>query len=113
MTKPVPAKRTGRETDMHPRDFANETALNDYAELHGLDCLWEGTNGFRKRRRLAFLSPGQYHLVTVQTEHGTRSALLFSRVIRRAEVETSHRVPHVLKRERLPTKTAKPNGQKD
>lgn len=98
---------------MHPREFADEDALNDYAELHGLEFLWEGTNGFRKRRRLAFLSPGQYHIATVQTEHGTRTALLFSSAIRRAEVEISHRVPHVLKRERLLAKSAKPTSLKN
>jgi gamma-glutamyl:cysteine ligase YbdK (ATP-grasp superfamily) len=96
---------------MHPREFADENALNDYAERHGLECLWEGTNGFRKRRRLASLSPGQYHLATVQTAYGIRTALLFSRTIRRAEVEISHRVPHVLKRKRLTARMAKRNGQ--
>ena len=96
---------------MHLREFADENALNDYAELHGLECLWEGTNGFRKRRRLALLSPGQYHLTTVQTEHGIRTALLFSRIIRRAEVEISHRVSHVLKCERLTARMAKRNSQ--
>jgi hypothetical protein len=84
--------KVSKAADMHPREFADENALNDYAELHSLECLWEGTNGFCKRRRLAFLSPGQYHLATVQTEHGTRSALLFSRLIRRTDVETRSRV---------------------
>ena len=99
--------------EMHPREFPDENALNNYAELHGLEFLWEGTNGFRKRRRLAFLSPGQYHIATVQTENGTRTALLFSSAIRRAEVEISHRVPHVLKRERLLAKSAKPTSLKN
>jgi hypothetical protein len=98
---------------MHPREFVDENALNDYAELHGLEFLWEGTNGFRERRRLAFLSPGQYHIATVQTKHSTRTVLLFSSAIRRAEVEISHRVPHVLKRERPLAKITKPSSIKN
>jgi hypothetical protein len=92
-------------------EFTDQKALQDYAELHGLEYVWEGTRGFRKRRRLALLSPRDYHLATVQTELGTRSVLLFSRAIGRAEVEISHRVSHVLKRERLTARMAKRNGQ--
>jgi hypothetical protein len=74
------------------REFADENALNNYAELHGLECLREGTSGFRKRRRLARVSPEYYQLATVGTGRRIRRVLLFSSTIQRAELETSRRV---------------------
>jgi hypothetical protein len=34
-------------------EFTDQKALRDYAELHGLQYVWEGTSEFRKRRHLA------------------------------------------------------------
>ena len=73
-------------------EFADQKALQDYAELHRLEYVWEGTSGFRKRRRLALVSPGHYQLATVGPGHRIRHVLLFSSAIQRAELETSRRV---------------------
>jgi hypothetical protein len=72
--------------------FADQKALRDYAELHGLEYVWEGTPEFRKRRRLVRVSPEHYQLTTVGTEHRIRRVLLFSSAIQRAELETARRV---------------------
>ena len=73
-------------------EFIDQKALQDYAELHGLQYVWEGTSGFRKRRRLARVSPEHYQLATVGTEHRIRRVLLFASAIHRAEFETNRRV---------------------
>ena len=73
-------------------EFIDQKALQDYAELHGLQCVWEGTSGFRKRRRLARVSPEHYQLATVGIEHRIRRVLLFPSAIQRAELEASRRV---------------------
>jgi hypothetical protein len=73
-------------------EFADQKALQDYAELHGLEYEWEGTSAFRKRRRLARVSPERYQLAAVRTEHGIRRVLLFASAIQRAELETRRRV---------------------
>jgi hypothetical protein len=74
-------------------DLIGDTrALPDQARAHPVQCQ-------------------QIHLLR-RLVHGTRSALLFSRTIRHAEVEISHRVPHVLKHERLPAKTAKSTAKR-
>ena len=73
-------------------EFADQKTLQDYAELHGLEYAWEGTSAFRKRRRLAHVSPEHYQLAAVRTEHGIRRVLLFPSAIQRAELETRRRV---------------------
>jgi hypothetical protein len=73
-------------------EFADQKALQDYTELHGLEYVWEGTSEFRKRRRLARASPEHYQLATVRTEHGIKRVLLFASAIQRAELETRRRV---------------------
>ena len=73
-------------------EFADQKALQDYAELHGLQYVWEGTSEFRKRRRLARVSPEHYQLAAVRTEHGIGRVLLFPSAIQRAELEASRRV---------------------
>ena len=73
-------------------EFADQKTLQDYAELHGLEYAWEGTSAFRKRRRLARVSPEHYQLATVGTEHRIGRVLPFSSAIQRAEIETRRRV---------------------
>jgi hypothetical protein len=73
-------------------EFIDQKALQDYAQLYGFKYVWEGTSEFRKRRRLALVSPGQYQLTTVGPGHRIRQVLLFSSAIQRAELETRRRV---------------------
>jgi hypothetical protein len=61
-------------------EFANQQAFRDYADAHDLAYLWEGTNAFAMRWRLAQLSqPGTYELVEVRTKRGVTRAHLFSK----------------------------------
>jgi acyl carrier protein phosphodiesterase len=66
-------------------EFADQNALQNYAELHGLAYMWEGMAAFRKR--LATLAPEQYELVEVRTKRGVTRALLFPNAILQAEFE--------------------------
>jgi hypothetical protein len=68
---------------MHPERFPGFAVLQKYAECHGLEFVWEGTNAFAKRRHS--LSPDQFEIVEVQTTRGTSRALLFSKDILVAE----------------------------
>ena len=82
-----PVKREAEE-DWGPvtSKFENQKALQDYAEAHDLEYVWEGMNAFAKRWRLARLAqPGTYELVEVQTKRGINRALLFPKAILRAE----------------------------
>jgi hypothetical protein len=72
-------------------EFIDRKALQDYAQLYGFKYVWEGTSEFRKRRRLALVSPGHYQLATVGPGHRIRHVLLFSSAIQRAELETRDR----------------------
>ena len=72
-------------------EFIDQKALQDYAQLYGFKYVWEGTSEFRKRRRLALVSPGHYQLATVGPGHRIRHVLLFSSAIQRAELETRDR----------------------
>jgi hypothetical protein len=68
------------------REFANQKALRDYANIHGLAYEYEYTHAFAKRQRL--LSPEQYEIVEVRTSRGGVSrVMLFSKAIRQAEWE--------------------------
>jgi hypothetical protein len=92
---------------MQPGEFANQSEFRDYADAHDLAYVWEGTNAFAKRWRLAQLSrPGEYHLVEVSTKRGRTKALLFPRAILRAEFEANAPLRKALeiKRERLRAK---------
>jgi hypothetical protein len=92
---------------MQRGEFANQSELRDYADAHDLAYVWEGTNAFAKRWRLAELSrPGEYHLVEVSTKRGRTKALLFPRAILRAESEadTPLREALEIKRQRLRAK---------
>jgi len=61
-----------------PGPFANQKALQEYADAHGLTYVWEGMRAFPKRWRLAQLvQPGIYELVEVRTRRGVTRALLF------------------------------------
>ena len=90
-------------------EFANQKALQDYAESHGLAYVWEGMNAFAKRWRLAQLSrPGKYELVEVRTKRGITKALLFSKAILQAEFEAEapFREALAIKRARLRARRA-------
>ena len=83
------------------RDFADEKALQNYVKLHDLVYLCEGTRPFAMR--FAQLSPGQCEVVSVKTRRGWRRALLFRKVLLRAEweAETPPREAPTMKRQRL------------
>ena len=60
---------------MQKGEFANQQALQDYADAHGLAYVWEGMNAFAKRWHLAQLAqPGTYELVEVRTRRGMTKA---------------------------------------
>ena len=68
------------------RQFDSQTVLQEYAESHDLEYVWEGMNAFAKRWRLAQLAqPGTYELVEVRTRRGTTRALLFPKAISREQ----------------------------
>jgi hypothetical protein len=59
---------------MHKGQFANQQELRGYADAQDLAYVWEGTNAFSKRWRLAQLAqPGTYQLVEVRTKRGMRA----------------------------------------
>ena len=92
-----------------PLELANQKALQDYAESHGLAYVWEGMNAFARRWRLAQLSrPGTYELVEVRTKRGITKALLFSKEIIQAEFEANAPLREALaiKRARLRARRA-------
>jgi hypothetical protein len=94
---------------MNQGQFANQTALMEYADTHDLAYAWEGSHAFRKRWRLAQLAqPGQYELVEVPTRRGMSKALLFPKAILRAEAEADRpfREAIAIKRERLAARRA-------
>jgi hypothetical protein len=66
-----------------PREFTSRKAIRNHAELTGYVYLWEGTHAFTTRRLL--LSPDQYEIVDVRTDHGMRRAMLFPKEILKAE----------------------------
>ena len=96
-------------TSAQQRQFENQKALQDYAEAHDLEYVWEGMKSFAKRRRLAQLAqPGTYELVEVRTKRGVTHALLFPKAILRAEFEADAPMREAMriKRERLQAKRA-------
>jgi hypothetical protein len=68
---------------MHPEIFSDHVAVDNYAEANGLECAWEGTPPFKKRRRT--LSPEQFEIREVRTRKGMSKVLLFSKEILLAE----------------------------
>jgi hypothetical protein len=89
--------------------FENQKALQEYAEAHDLEYVWEGMKAFPKRWRLAQLAqPGTYELVEVRTKRGVTRALLFPKAILRAEFEAAApmREAMKIKRERLQARRA-------
>jgi hypothetical protein len=89
--------------------FENQKALQDYAEAHDLEYVWEGMKAFAKRWRVAQLAqPGKYDLVEVRTKRGITRALLFPKAILRAEFEAAAPMREAMriKRERLQAKRA-------
>jgi|HubBroStandDraft_6_1064221.scaffolds.fasta_scaffold883877_1 hypothetical protein len=85
---------------MSEREFANQKALQEYADRNGLDFVWEYTPAFAKRQRL--LTPEQYEIVDVCTSRGMSRAMLFSKAIIQAELEVNAplREAMAIKRER-------------
>jgi hypothetical protein len=79
---------------MNPETFHNQTALRQYAEIHGLGYVWEGTKAFSKR--IAMLALAQYEIVEVQTRRGITRALLFSRTIPLTEIAAEKPRPDAL-----------------
>jgi len=70
----------GSVTSREP--FANQKALQDYADAHDLAYVWEGMSAFAKRWRVAQLAqPGTYELTEVITKRGVTRALLFPKAI--------------------------------
>jgi hypothetical protein len=43
-------------TSAHPGQFASQKMLQDYADAHDLEYVWEGMKAFTKRWRLAQLA---------------------------------------------------------
>jgi len=89
--------------------FENQKALQDYAEAHDLEYVWEGMKAFAKRWRLAQLAqPGTYELVEARTKRGITRALMFPKAILRAEFEAAAPMREAMriKRERLKAKRA-------
>ena len=83
----------GSVTSREP--FANQKALQDYADAHDLAYVWEGMSAFAKRWRVAQLAqPGTYELTEVITKRGVTRALLFPKAILSAEFVRPH--PHEL-----------------
>jgi hypothetical protein len=96
-------------TSAQQGQFENQKALQDYAEAHGLEYVWEGMKAFTKRWRLAQLAqPGTYELVEVRTRRGMTRALLFPKAILRAEFEADAPMREAMriKSERLRAKRA-------
>jgi hypothetical protein len=70
---------------MRRAEFANQKALQDYAEAHDLEYFWEGMNAFAKR--ITALAPRQYEIVDVRTSRGVTRALLCPKEILPPEFE--------------------------
>ena len=68
---------------MHPEKFSDHAELHNYAERHGLEYLWEGTQAFERRKRM--LPPEQFEICEARTHRGMRKVLLFSKDILVAE----------------------------
>jgi hypothetical protein len=68
---------------MHPEKFSDHAELHNYAERHGLEYLWEGTQAFERRKRT--LPPEQFEICEARTHRGMRKVLLFSKDILVAE----------------------------
>ena len=54
---------------MHPEKFSDHAELHNYAERHGLEYLWEGTQAFERRKRT--LPPEQFEICEARTHRGT------------------------------------------
>ena len=67
---------------MHPEKFSDHAELHNYAERHGLEYLWEGTQAFERQRTLP---PEQFEICEARTHRGMRKVLLFSKDILVAE----------------------------
>jgi hypothetical protein len=75
--------------------------------------VWEGTNAFSKRWRLAQLAqPGTYQLVEVRTKRGITKALLFPKAVLRTEFEADapFHEARAFKRDRLRAERALKRG---
>ena len=46
---------------MHPEKFSDHAELHNYAERHGLEYLWEGTQAFERRKHT--LPPEQFEIL--------------------------------------------------
>ena len=91
---------------MSEREFANQKALQEYADRNGLDFVWEYTPAFAKRQRL--LSGEQYEIVEVRTSPGVSRVMLFSKAIVQAERDANAPLREAMatKRERWRAKRA-------
>ena len=89
---------------MHPEKFSDHAELHNYAERHGLEYLWEGTQAFERRKRT--LPPEQFEICEARTHRGMRKVLLFSKDILVAEW-----LRDKPRRDRLAAKTRSPAGQ--
>jgi hypothetical protein len=81
----------------HPKQFANQKALLDYAEQNSLVYIWAVIQrqqvlspAFIERQER--LSPDQYEIVDVCTSRGMRRAMLFPKAILQAEFEANRDV---------------------
>lgn len=84
LRKPSSLKIVGAQLGlMHPEKFSDHAELHNYAERHGLEYLWEGTQAFERRKRT--LPPEQFEICEARTHRGMRKVLLFSKDILVAE----------------------------
>jgi hypothetical protein len=62
---------------MHPEKFSDHAELHNYAERHGLEYLWEGTQAFERRKRT--LPPEQFEICEARTHRGMRNVRCWHR----------------------------------